>query len=212
MKSILITNIQENGIVKKGKEYEGTVIRIDFPNKGVIEIEDEKVSVKEAIMGQKVRFVIKKARKGKSEGRLLEVVEKSPIETESPQCKHFGPCGGCTYQTLPYDVQLEIKANQVKRLIDQVCKGYEFEGIKASPVRWAYRNKMEFSFGDEIKDGPLALGLHKKGSFHDIITASDCKIVDEDFNKILTCVLDYCTNLKLSFHKKLTPNPILRIV
>ena len=59
------------------------------------------------------------------------------------------------------------------------------KGVKESPVRDAYRNKMEFSFGDEYKDGPLALGMHKRGSFHDIVNVTECKIVDEDFRRII---------------------------
>ena len=58
----------------------------------------------------------------------------------------------------------------------------------SSPKAYEYRNKMEFSFGDENKDGPLTLGLHKKGSFYDIVSISDCKIVHQDFNQILSCV------------------------
>jgi 23S rRNA (uracil1939-C5)-methyltransferase len=196
--------------VKKGKEYEGIINRVDFPNKGILLIDDEKVSVKNTLPGQKVRVVVNKARKGKGEGRLLELLEKSPLETVEPKCIHFGPCGGCTYQTIPYETQLELKASQVKKLIDQVCDEYVFEGIKGSPNQWGYRNKMEFSFGDEVKDGPLALGLHKKGSFHDIVTTKECQIVDTDYNQILSCVLDYCKELELNFYKKLSHIGYLR--
>jgi 23S rRNA (uracil-5-)-methyltransferase RumA len=196
--------------LKRGQEYQGNVIRVDFPNKGIIEVDGEKVAVKETITGQKVRFVVKKARKGKSEGRLIEILEKSSLETEQPSCEHFGPCGGCTYQTISYQSQLEMKSNQVKRLIDHVCESYEYEGILGSPVQMGYRNKMEFSFGDEVKDGPLALGLHKKGSFHDIVTTSGCKIVDEDFNQILITVLELYKELGISFYKKLSHVGYLR--
>lgn len=196
--------------MKKGQVHEGIIGKINFPNKGVIHIEDNKVIVKNGLPGQKVNFSVNKVRKGRFEGRLLEVLEKSPLETRNANCQHFGPCGGCTYQTLSYEDQLNLKMNQVKTLIDEVCEDYEFEGIKGSPSEWGYRNKMEFSFGDEIKDGPLALGLHKKGSFHDIVTASKCKIVDEDFNQVLTCVLDYFTNLGVGFYKKLSHLGYLR--
>lgn len=196
--------------MKKGTQHVGNITRVDFPNKGILQIEDEKVSVKNTLPGQKVSFVVNKARKGKSEGRLIEVLEKSPLETEEPKCIHFGPCGGCTYQTIPYETQLTMKAEQVKRLLDAVCSDYPFEGIKGSPDQWGYRNKMEFSFGDEIKDGPLALGLHKKGSFHDIITTSDCQIVDSDYNQILTCVLEYFSSLGITFYKKLSHVGYLR--
>lgn len=196
--------------MKKGTQHEGIVTRVDFPNKGIIQIEDEKVAIKNTLPGQKVSFVINKARKGKSEGRLMEVLEKSPLETEQAKCIHFGPCGGCTYQTISYETQLNLKAEQVRRLLDPVCSDYEFLGIKGSPDQWGYRNKMEFSFGDERKDGPLALGLHKKGSFHDIVTTTACQIVNEDYNQILSCVLTYFEKLGTGFYKKMTHVGYLR--
>jgi tRNA/tmRNA/rRNA uracil-C5-methylase (TrmA/RlmC/RlmD family) len=111
---------------------------------------------------------------------------------------------------MSYESQLDMKKDQVKRLLDQVCSDYTFEGILGSPVEWEYRNKMEFSFGDEYKNGPLALGLHKKGSFHDIITVDDCTIVDKDYNNILTCVLNYCTKLGADYYHKLSHKGYLR--
>lgn len=152
--------------MKKGQVLEGVIKEVVFPNKGIVEVENESktVIVKNGVPGQKVRFSINKIRKGKCEGRLLEVIEKSP----------------------------------------------EFEGIKGSPQQFAYRNKMEFSFGDEIKDGPLALGMHKRGSFYDIVTVDQCKIVDDDYNKILDCVLGYFKETDLSFYHKLSHQGYLR--
>ena len=89
-------------------------------------------------------------------------------------------------------------------------KNYVFEGIKESPNHYDYRNKMEFSFGDEYKDGPLSLGLHKKGSTYDILTASDCKLVHEDMTKILTCVLEYFRKLGASHYRKMQHTGYLR--
>lgn len=201
----------ERKIVKKGQVLEGVIKEVVFPNKGIVEVENESktVIVKNGVPGQKVRFSINKIRKGKCEGRLLEVIEKSPVEVE-PSCPHFGICGGCTYQNLDYPTQLAMKEKQVKDLVDSVCKDYEFEGIKGSPKQFAYRNKMEFSFGDEIKDGPLALGMHKRGSFYDIVTVDQCKIVDDDYNKILDCVLEYFKETDLSFYHKLSHHGYLR--
>ena len=79
--------------MKKGQIVEGIVSRVDFPNKGIVEAEEGNVVVKNALPGQKVRCSVNKVRKGKAEGRLLEVVEASPLETGSP-CPHFGICGG----------------------------------------------------------------------------------------------------------------------
>lgn len=202
--------------MKKGQMYEGIVERIDFPNKGIVFLEDDigaekrKVIVKDTVAGQKVRFMVNKIRKGKAEGRLIEVLEKSPLETIEAPCKHFGMCGGCTYQTISYEDQLKMKESQVKNLLDSVCNNYEFQGIKGSPRQWGYRNKMEFSFGDEIIDGPLSLGMHKKGSFHDIITVDGCKIVDKDYNFILSCVLKHFTDLGTPFYKKMKHTGCLR--
>lgn len=198
--------------MKKGQILEGRIREVIFPNKGIVEVEHEEkpVIVKNGVAGQKIRFSVSKIRKGKCEGRLLEVLEKSPVETE-PACPHFGGCGGCTYQNLPYEEQLSMKARQVKALLDGAVQGdYTFEGIKGSPKVSAYRNKMEFSFGDEVKDGPLALGLHKRGSFYDIVNVPECQIVDEDFGKILTCVLEYCREQKLGFYRKLQHEGYLR--
>lgn len=190
--------------MKKGQMYEGRVTRVDFPNKGILDIEGEKVVVKNCIPGQKISFSVSKVRSGKAEGNLLEVLEQSSLETRNKVCRSFGDCGGCSYQTMSYEKQLEMKKEQVKKLLDQVSTDYTFEGILGSPVEWGYRNKMEFSFGDEYKNGPLALGLHKKGSFHDITTADDCKIVDKDYNDILTCVLDFSTELGADYYHKLS--------
>ncbi len=184
--------------MKKGQVIEGIVQRVDFPNKGIVESEEGTCVVKNALPGQKVQCAVNKVRKGKAEGRLLDVLAPSSLECGSP-CPHFGICGGCTYLSLPYEEQLKIKETQVKRLLDGVLDrqdAWEFEGIKASPVCFGYRNKMEFSFGDEIKDGPLALGMHKRGSFYDIVSVTDCQIVDEDYRSILRCVRDYFASLQ----------------
>ena len=69
---------------------------------------------------------------------------------------------------------------------------------------------MEFTFGDEYKDGPLSLGLHKKGSFHDIVNVSGCKIIHNDYSVILDCVLAFCRINNLAFYKKLKHEGFLR--
>ena len=207
--------------MKKGEIYQGIIENVDFPNKGIVQVEDKKVIVKNAMPGQKVRFMINKKKGSRLEGRLLEILEKSPLETRNPVCSIFPDCGGCMYQTMSYESQLEMKAEQIKKLIDQAVKlggqvdgqgnpDYIFEGIKGSPKEFAYRNKMEFSFGDEYKDGPLSLGLHKKGSTYDVLNALDCKLVHEDMNKILACVLEYCREQGYAYYHKMQHTGFLR--
>lgn len=196
--------------MKKGQEYEVIIQDYEFPNKGIAVIDDRKVTVKGAFQGQRVRVRITKTKNGKGEARLLEVLEPSEQETALPVCKHFGQCGGCTYQTFPYETQLAIKEQQVRKLLDSVCDTYIWDGMIGSPVTEGYRNKMEFSFGDEYKDGPLALGLHKKGSFYDLVTVEDCKIVDRDYNRILSCTLKHFADRKIPYFKKMSHEGCLR--
>ena len=200
--------------MRKGDICEGIIEKIEFPNKGKVVIDGQTITVKNGIPGQKIRFAINKKRKNKMEGRLLEVLEKSPLETREPVCSIFPACGGCMYQTMSYENQLEMKEKQVKELLDEaIQKGgqtdengqpdYVFEGVKGSPQEFGYRNKMEFSFGDEYKDGPLSLGLHKKGSTYDVLTASDCKLVHEDYTRILMCILSYFQERTVGYYKKM---------
>ena len=201
--------------MKKGFRGEGVVERVDFPNKGIVVTEDgERVIVKNSIPGQKVAFGVNKVKHGKAEGRLLEVLEKSPLETEEA-CPYFGQCGGCTYQTVAYDKQTDMKLVQVKKLIADAIgteeeTGYEFIGIKPSPLKEEYRNKMEFTFGDEYKDGPLALGMHKRGSFYDIVTVGQCRIIDRDFRTVLNTTLEYFKGTGLTYFHRLTHMGYLR--
>ena len=199
--------------MKKGQIAEGTVNKVEFPNKGIVYTDEgERIIVKNTIPGQRVSFAVNKVRKGKAEARLLETIKKSPLET-ADTCTHFGACGGCTYQSLPYEDQLKIKEEQVRGMMENAIGdacAYEFLPIKHSPRVLAYRNKMEFSFGDAYKDGPLALGMHKRGSFYDIVTVEDCRIVDGDFRTILMATLSYFGEQGISFYHRLRHTGYLR--
>ena len=209
--------------MKKGEIYEGVIEKVEFPNKGFVYVDGQKVIVKNGIPGQKIRFMINKKRSGRAEGRLLEVLEKSPLETREPVCSIFPACGGCMYQTMAYEEQLRMKEEQVRCLLDGAIREwsqnsgceenlpvYKWDGIHGSPIEFRYRNKMEFSFGDEYKDGPLSLGLHKKGSTYDVLTAGDCKLVHEDMTKILLCVWEYFRSRGASYYKKMQHTGFLR--
>ena len=197
--------------MKKGQIIEGMVERVDFPNKGIVNTAEGICTVKNVLPGQKITLMVQKNRNKKAEGRALSVDQKSPLEIVSP-CPHFGECGGCTYISLPYEEQLAIKETQVKKLLDSVLdrqeEDWEFQGIKGSPEQYEYRNKMEFSFGDAYKDGTLSLGMHKRGSFYDIVSVSDCQIVDEDYRKILVMTQEHFKDC--SFYHRLRHEGFLR--
>ncbi|MCR4956576.1 MAG: 23S rRNA (uracil(1939)-C(5))-methyltransferase RlmD [Lachnospiraceae bacterium] len=199
--------------MKKGQVVEGNVYRIDFPNKGRVLVDGEDVIVKNVLEGQKVSLQITKKRKGKAEGRLLEVLEKGTYELDVPYCEHFGECGGCTYQNMAYEQQLDLKERQVKALMEEVLENNleeVWEGIHPSPLQFEYRNKMEYSFGDAYKDGPLALGMHKRGSFYDIACVEHCKITEPDFGKIVKATESFFENLHASFFHKMRHTGYLR--
>ena len=262
--------------MKKGQVIEGIVTKVQFPNKGIVEAEGERIEVKGVLPGQKVSAAVQKVRHGKAEGRCIAVLEHAPYEIAA-QCPHAGECGGCSYQTMPYEEQLKLKEQQVLALMQPVFERQErltaaegsveesyesvgkagglqdkfvggeegtdcgrgeavsgeygadcgrdelkvniavgdlehfvFEGIRKSPLQFGYRNKMEFTFGDEYKDGPLSLGMHKKGSFYDIVPVTECCIVDEDYRKILRTVMEYAQEKKLSFYHRLRHEGYLR--
>ena len=199
--------------MKKKEIVEGLVERVDYPNRGVVISDGHRVCVKNVIPGQKVRFRVLKAREGSAAGRLLDVVETSPLESRGPVCGIFPRCGGCLYQSVPYEEQLKIKEDQLQRLLAPfIDEESVFDGIKASPNEWAYRNKMEFSFGNDRKDGPLTLGLHRKGSTYDVLTADTCRIVHEDMRKILKETLAYATEKGFPPYNKIRHDGLMRFL
>lgn len=194
---------------KKYLDSEFKITDIEFPNKGIGVWEDKVVSVKNTIPGQTIVADIKKKRK-KYEGRLRQIVEKAPYEIE-PECTAFGRCGGCTFQNISYEKELEIKKKMVLDLLDKAgIKDYEFDGIKASPDTHCYRNKMEFSFGDNGAEGDLCLGMRKRESNYEVVNADVCQIVNNDIRLVLRCVLDFFRESGEKFYHKLRHTGSLR--
>ena len=225
--------------MKKGDIVEGIIDEYSFPNKGsFIHIEDNpqaeggkierKVTVKGTLPGQTVRARVKKKKEGKAEAVLLDTVKKSPLETKKPMCNHFYSCGGCTYQTISYSNQLKLKEQMVKDVLKDVIdfgsrekksegeepekkeNGFVWEGIFASPDQFRYRNKMEFTFGDEEKYGPLTLGLHRQYSSHDILGIDSCAIVSPTWNEILKYTQKFYRKLGVPHYNKKTHTGVLR--
>ncbi len=202
--------------MKKGEILEGLIEELQFPNKGILHADNRTITIKNSVPGQRVRYSVSKVRKDRAEGRLLEVTEKADYELDQAGCEHFGICGGCNYQNLPYEKQLEIKQEQVRKLLDPVLRedgrSFEalFEKLYHSPKQFGYRNKMEFTFGDEVKDGPLSLGMHKRGSFYDIVPVTKCQIIDEDYRKILTATISFFSEREIPYYHRMRHDGILR--
>jgi len=126
-------------------------------------------------------------------------------------CPHSEVCGGCTYQDTPYAKQLEIKNESVLgHLAEHGIAPAEYRPVRATSGRFAYRNKMEYSFGDEVKGGPMTLGLHKPGSYMAVIDTDKCLIVPDIFNRICSAVLSWARESGHGFHHKRSHSGFLR--
>ena len=196
--------------MKKKDIIEFEVDKMEFGGTSVSLLGNREIHMKGGITGQKVKASVKKTRSGKADVKMLELLENSPLETETP-CKHFNVCGGCSILSVPYEKQLEIKERQVMDLfLAQDIFGFNFQGIQGSPQAKEYRNKMEYTFGDEMKDGPLTLGLHKKGKHIDILTVDGCFLVDNDFITILTSTVEYFNEKKVPYYRTMSHKGYLR--
>lgn len=188
--------------MKRNDIVEAVITDISFPNKGKDLVLDTPITVKNTLPGQKVLARITKKRDGALEGELREVLSPSPLETEKG-CSHCDICGGCSYQHINYENENELKKNMVLKILKNAgIDDFEFEGLVPAPSENAYRNKCEFSFGDSEKDGDIALGMRKRGSFYEVVTLKDCNIVDSDFLKIIDGTLRFFTERGTKFYHK----------
>ncbi len=191
------------------KDTETEIIDLSFPNKGEGQFNGERVSVKNTIPGQKIIADIKK-KKGKYEGRLVKIVSRAPYENNA-DCAGFEICGGCTYRTISYEKELEFKKKVVLDLLNKAgISDYEYCGIIPSPQTESYRNKMEFSFGDNEKDGEVCLGMRKRNSNYEVYNADKCKLVHDDIKKIVAAVVDFFRKTDEKFYHRMKHTGSLR--
>ncbi len=200
-------------MIKRKDVVECVIERVDYPNCGRYKTEEgQKLTVKNTLPGQKIRCRIFKKHQDRVEGRLFEIVEKSPLESRERACGLFPECGGCLCQTMPYEEQLKMKEDMVLRLLREVVDDAVYDGILPSPLEFEYRNKMEFSFGDVIEDGPLTLGLHKRNTTYTVLNAHSCALVHEDVRKVLAATLEYCQENGLRKYDKKIHKGFLRFL
>lgn len=196
--------------MKRGSDLTVKIEKLQFPSTGIGYAEDKIIYVKNAFPGQTITGRVKKKREEYAEVKLLSVDEKADYEIEA-SCPHFGVCGGCSSQSLPYEKQLEFLSEEVQELFKEAdVKSGEYLGILGSPNQWEYRNKMEFTFGDEAKGAPLSLGMHMRGKSFGIKTVDQCKLVDEDYRKIIKLTADYFGEKDLPYYRIMKAEGYLR--
>ena len=186
------------------------IVDSEFPNMGIAILEDGMpVHIKNTLVGQKVDVKLGKKREDRIDGKLFSINERSSLE-KIMNCEHFNVCGGCTYQSLEYEDELQYKLRQINKLFSKMELNYVIDEIIPSESFNAYRNKMEYTFGDERKDGPLTLGLHARGRFHDIVDTENCMIVGSDFNIIRSETTKYFHERNVSYYNRLHHEGVLR--
>ncbi|UCE06360.1 MAG: 23S rRNA (uracil(1939)-C(5))-methyltransferase RlmD [bacterium] len=175
-----------------------------FGGKGVAHLDGFTVFVDRGLPGQKVKARITRKKENYAEAVIIEVVSHSLFEV-APQCPYFGTCGGCLFQNLDYNEQLNQKRRQVKESLEYIggFKDIEVLPTLPSPEIYYYRNKMEFSFSrlrwltnDEIQsskkfDRDFALGLHVPKYYDKVLDIDQCFLLSERSNQILRLVKDF---------------------
>lgn len=185
----------------KNKIYTGKITEVNFPNRNKVTTENGEYRVKGGILGQTVE--IKRTRGTKS--KLLKIVEKSDLE-KIEGCIHT-ECGGCTYDSMAYEDEVAYKEKLLQKLFED--HGYDFDFHLIGNTHYtAYRNKMEYTFGDEYKGSEIALGLHKKNRFYEIENTTHCRIVHEDMNKIRYFSREYFKDCE--FYNRMRHTGVLR--
>jgi 23S rRNA (uracil-5-)-methyltransferase RumA len=117
-------------------------------------------------------------------------------------CGRFGVCGGCCYLDIPYEEELKRKQEEARALLAPFVDENNFHAIIPAPKRGAYRNKMEYAFGDEGRDGRLALGIRNKRSMYEVSAPDECELVDADFKLIASCVINFFRNTGERFYHR----------
>ncbi len=172
----------------RGDELELTVDSLAHGGNGVARLEGYVVFVAGAVPGDRVRAVVGKAKRAYAEARTVEVLEPSPDRVPA-RASH----PGAPWQVLPYERQLEVKAEQVRDALERIGKlsGFELEPIVPAEQQWRYRNKLEYSFGTG-PGGELVCGFHAPGRWDEIVPMDDCLLASERGNVAREQVLAWC--------------------
>jgi 23S rRNA (uracil1939-C5)-methyltransferase len=188
-------------------------VRIDslaYGGQGVGRLENGKVAfIRGALPSELVLAKIYRKKRSYVEGRTLEILEAS-AERMVPRCPHFGPCGGCTWQNMSYQSQLQTKEQQVKEIL---CHPQELGNPPISPIvgmdqPWYYRNQSELTFG--LWDGQVILGQHLPGSFSLIEDLSHCYILSANSSEIFDAVRDFSNERRLLPYNRKAHQGLLR--
>ena len=204
---------------KKGEEVVVQVEGIDRKGKAVGVTDGHPIVINRGIPGDRVRARVTKRRKGALEGVSLEMLERGPGHVDA-RCPHHVSCGGCKFQDLSYEVQLELLRGHIEKALSDASVPFtEVESTIGCPEPWNYRNKMELSFGGirwiepeepEGVERDFALGFHAPGRFDRVLDVSECHILFEGGIDIVRTARSLAKELQMSAWNQHTHEGCLR--
>jgi 23S rRNA (uracil1939-C5)-methyltransferase len=216
--------------VHNGQQYTVTIEKVTHGGSGMATIDGLPVFIPGTVPGQQVLAVITKQKDRYAEGKVVKIVRKS-IDEIQPRCPHFGECGCCTWQNLPYNKQLLYKEDIVRETLEHLtpldeAARKQLPGrvlkIIPSPQVFYYRNKLEMSFGfttmrTEEKDGRKihidegpTIGFHRPNDWTTVLPMSDCHLYDEALPSLLADVKRFMEDTKLPVYNPKTHKGFLR--
>jgi 23S rRNA (uracil1939-C5)-methyltransferase len=179
--------------LRKFDEVTVQIQRLAYGGRGVGRVDGFVVFVPDTAPGDVARVRLLKVKRSYGEGQVVAIESPSPLRT-TPPCPYFGPCGGCTWQHVPYEIQTQVKESIVRESLEHIggLKDLPILPILPAPDPWGYRNKMEFTFH---QDG--SIGLHMRGAFDRIVDVDRCLIQSPLMNAILHEVREFVRERKL---------------
>lgn len=199
-----------------------TLSGIGAKGKTIAWVNEQRVVVDRGLPGDVVDLQVIRKRKNYLEARVVQFHQFS-LQRVAPFCQHFGACGGCKWQDLPYEQQLQYKQKSVWAALEPVSQeAFEFRDILAAPATRYYRNKLEFTFSNrrwltqaEIESGQSfdrqnALGFHAPGMFDKVIEIETCYLQPEPSNAIREALRSFALEHQLSFYDAKTHQGLLR--
>jgi 23S rRNA (uracil1939-C5)-methyltransferase len=156
--------------------------------------------------GDRVRAQVGKSKRAYAEADALEVITPGPDRIE-PVAHH----PGAPWQVLSYERQLEVKQQQVDEALTRIGRlsGYTLEPIIPAEQQWRYRNKLEYSFGEDDA-GRLICGFHAPGRWHEIVEVTDCLLASTEGNGVRERVVEWCRGQGLPAYDRRTGEGLLR--
>ncbi len=198
--------------LKKGQVLNCTITKLAFGGLGIAEYEGLKIFIAEAVPGDEVTIRISKKKNSYAEGKIVEILKPAEQRIKA-RCKHFGTCGGCTWQFLSYEDQLFYKQQIVAESLDHLggIKDFPISPIVGCANPWFYRNKMEFSFAID-PEHKKRLGLHPKGYHYDVIDLQECFLPHPYYAALVKVVRAWAEENDISIYEQRSDGGLLMSV